>query len=270
MTLIANARMYAVAPPIRDAWAALFDWVSTRSGVPLKVIDHAYPAPLDALWSRGDLGAAFICGFPYMLGARRAKPIAAPIPSGARYGGKPVYVSDLVVRADSPFQSLEDTFGGRLGYTVEHSHSGFNALRHHLLPYRSADRPTLYRQSIGPLHTPRLVLQAVLDGTIDIGPLDGYALDLMRQADPTLQDRIRVVATTMPAPIPFLIASETVPGDIVSRLGEAFFGLSEAPETAELRGMLQLDGFSPVMISDYQDILDRDHAALAAGYPMPG
>jgi len=29
---------------------------------------------------------------------------------------------------------------------VEHSHSGFNAFRHHLLPYRTRERPKLYGQ----------------------------------------------------------------------------------------------------------------------------
>src|SRR3546814_4408496 len=86
--------------------------------------------------------------------------LAAPVPSPARYAGRPVYMTDFVVRADAPFRSLEDTFGGRIGYTVDDSQSGCNAPRHHLLRYRTPQRPRLYSASIGPLYTPRKVIDA--------------------------------------------------------------------------------------------------------------
>ena len=48
MSLVANAR--AVTPAAAAAWRVLFDAVARRSGVPLSYIDHAAPAPLEALW----------------------------------------------------------------------------------------------------------------------------------------------------------------------------------------------------------------------------
>ncbi|MDB5631594.1 MAG: transporter substrate-binding protein, partial [Tardiphaga sp.] len=206
MSLIANARMYAVAPGAAQAWKRLFAWLAAHSGVDLEAIDHAAPAPLEELWSRSDLGCAFMCGFPFARSQSRPKVVAAPVPSDPRYGGLPVYFTDLVVRADSAFQTLEDTFGKRLGYTVETSHSGFNALRHHLLPFRRDERPKLYAETIGPLVTPRRVIEALLADEIDIGPLDGFALDLVRRHAPALAARLRIVATTDAAPIPLLIA----------------------------------------------------------------
>src|SRR3546814_3842379 len=109
-------------------------------------------------------------------------------------------MTDFVVRADAPFRSLEDTFGHRIGYTVEDSHSGCNAPRHHLLRYRTPQRPRLYNASIGPLYTPRKVIEAVLAGEIDVGPVDGYNLDILRRHEPDLVARLRIVATTAPAP----------------------------------------------------------------------
>src|ERR1700726_1068716 len=121
-----------------------------------------------------------MCGFPYKLTKHPTRPVAAPIPLDAPVPGRPIYATRLVVRADSPYRSLEDTFGGRLGYTVEDSHSGYNALRHHLLPYRRQNGDNLlYRESIGPLTTPRRVIEAILAGGITLGPLAGIALVLM-------------------------------------------------------------------------------------------
>jgi hypothetical protein len=109
--LVANARMYTVTIAAGAAWKQLFAWLARRSGVPLEPIDHAFPAPLSQLWSRSDLGCAFLCGFPYVHSPYRPKPIAAPVPSPVRFGGRAVYMTDLVVRAGSAFHTLEDTLG---------------------------------------------------------------------------------------------------------------------------------------------------------------
>ena len=99
-------------------------------------------------------------------------------------------------------------------YTIGDSHSGFNAVRRHLLRFRSAARPGLYAQSVGPLHTPRRVIDALLADEIDVGPLDGYALDLLRRHEPALAAALKVVATTAPVPTPLLVASASCPDGI--------------------------------------------------------
>jgi len=270
MSYVANARMYSVNLGATSAWKELFAWLARASGVDLRVIDHAFPAPLSELWSRPDLGCAFMCGFPYKLTKDPPRPVAAPVTLGAPVPGKPVYATRLIVKADSAFRSLEDTFGGRVGYTVEDSHSGYNALRHHLLRYRRQRGGNLYSQSIGPLTTPRRVVDAILAGDIDVGPLDSYALDLMQRHDPDLAARIRIVATTDAAPIPFLVAGRECPDDIVAALQAALLGFADVAGGADLRERLCLQGFAPVVIADYDLITHWDAEAHAAGYPRPG
>ena len=269
MPYVANARMYSVNLAVAAAWKELFGWISDQSRVDLSLIDHAFPMPLAELWSRSDLACAFMCGFPYALAAPKPRPVAAPVPIGAPVAGRPVYATRLLVRADSPFLSLEDTFGGRLGYTVEDSHSGYNALRHHLLPYYKKRGERLYSESIGPLLTPRRVIEALLAGDIDVGPLDSYALDLMRYHEPDLGQRIRVVATTESAPIPFLIAAPASSDDVVSALQVAFGSFGEAASCADLRSRLCLEGFAPVNPADYDLTTRWDAEARAAGYTRP-
>ena len=159
MPYVANARMYSVNQAAASAWRELFGWLARESGVDLHVIDHAFPLPLAELWSRPDLACVFMCGFPYALAAQRPRPVAAPVPAKALVAGRAVYATRLLVRADSNFRSIQDTFGGRLGYTIEDSHSGYNVLRHHFLPYRKPHGERLYRESIGPLFTPRRVIR---------------------------------------------------------------------------------------------------------------
>jgi ABC-type phosphate/phosphonate transport system substrate-binding protein len=270
MPHVANARMYSVDPEAAVAWKELFAWLTRESGVALDVVDHAFPLRLSELWSRPDLACAFMCGFPFMLAARRPRPVAAPVPAQAPVPGQPVYATYLVVAAASKFVELEDTFGGRLGYTVEDSHSGYNALRHHLLPYYWQRGARLYRESVGPLFTPRRVIEALLAGEIDVGPLDSYALDLMLHHQPDLAPKLRVVAVTEPAPIPFLVAAPDCPDDVVSALQAALARFGDAHACAGLRDRLCLDAFVPVVIEDYGLITRWDAEARAAGYDQPG
>jgi ABC-type phosphate/phosphonate transport system substrate-binding protein len=267
--LVANARMYAVTPRVAAAWRELFLWVRERAGVELQWIDHAYPAPLGDLWMRPDLGCAFMCGFPYARAEKSPKLLAAPLPSPPRYGGRPVYFTDFIVRATTDFRTLEDTFGGRIGWTVEDSQSGFNAPRHHLLQYRRPVRPALYRESIGPLVTPRRVIEAVLENRIDVGPLDSYVHDLLRKHDPALTDRLRVVATTGASPIPPLVAAPDSDDATVARLRDALLESGRRPELAKLRDTLLLQGFVAVEPQTYAVTIERERTALAAGYPQP-
>lgn len=269
MSWVANARMYAVTADASAAWAELFAWVTRRSGVDLEAIQHPASLPMTALWTRSDLGAAFMCGRPWSRAEPKPVPIACPIPAPARYEGAPLYMTDIVVRADSPFRALEDTFGHRIGYTLEESQSGFNALRHHLLGYRSASRPALYAESVGPLHTPRGVVAALLSGAIDAGPLNSYAFDLMRAAADDPAHGLRVVATTAPAPIPFFVASPDCPQHVTGALRAAFLAMGDAPELAGIRERLLLRGFCPVSEPSYDLLGAWDMEALAAGYEMP-
>jgi len=269
MRYVANARMYSVNSEAAAAWKDLFGWLARESGVDLDVLDHAFPLPLADLWSRADLGCAFMCGFPFMLATHRPRRVAAPVPANAPIAGRPVYATCLVVRAQSDFQTIEDTFGGRLGYTVTDSHSGYNALRHHLLPYYQQRGAELFRERVGPLTTPRRVIEALVAGDIDVGPLDGYALELMRYYQPELGSRIRVVATTDPAPIPFLVASASCPDEIVCRLQARLATFADEPACAGLRRQLLLEAFAPVALEDYSLMLRWDSEARAAGYPQP-
>ncbi len=269
MSLIANARMYAVNPAVAQVWTALFAWVSRRSGIALAVIPHAAPAPLEALWSREDLGLAFICGYPFATGGFSVQPVAAPIPLSPLAAGRPRYATHLVVRADSAIATLEQSFGHRLGWTVEHSQSGFNALRSHLLPHRWNGRP-LFAASIGPLLTPRRVVDAVLAGEIDIGPLDSCWHDLLLAHEPETASRLRIVETTRPTPMPLLVASEGVDRAIVDALRIALLSASADRNAAQLLAALSLAGFAEVAAEAYQLLLTAAREADDAGYRQPG
>lgn len=268
-TYISNARMYAVSPEAEAAWQALVEHVAADAGATLAYLPYPAPQPLEDLWRRPDLGCVQMCGYPIALGIADVVPLAAPIPRAGWAAGRAVYRSDLIVREDAPFETLADTFEGTLGWTVEHSHSGFNALRHHLLPYRSADRPTLYRKTVGHLVTAARILDAVLDGTIDVGPLDAYWHMLIAKYRPDRAGGVRVLAATETAPMPAFVAGAGFPSDIAESLRAAFGQAHTRAWFDRFRDALLIDGFEAVTHETYAATLAWDNAARAAGYGAP-
>lgn len=267
--LIANARMYAVTPEAEQAWRDVIAHVSQEAGIAFDYLPYPAPQPLEVLWRRPDLGCVQMCGYPIALGIADVQPIAAPIPDAPWAQGRAVYRSDLIVRADSAHRRLEDTFGGRVGWTVEHSHSGFNALRHHLLRFRTAQRPAIFAASTGNLVTARRILDEVLSGGIDVGPLDAYWHMLIAAWKPELTAGIRVIASTDVAPMPAFVASATADKAMVARLREAFAEAHRRAWFAPLARQLLITGFKPVDHADFATTLEWDHEAVAAGYAVP-
>lgn len=233
-SLVANARMYSVAPAAAEAWRALFRHVAHVSGVPLEIVEHPFPAPVSDLWRRDDLALAFMCGWPWIRGGGRHLPVAAPVPSDA---GRAVYWSDLVVRADHPARTLAELGAARIGYTLLDSQSGFSALRHFL-----RTRPEIPRFShvVGPITTPRRVLEAVGEGRVDLAPVDSFAHALLRRHEPALAAGVRILARTEPTPIPLLVASPGADPAIVARLRQALLAVADPA----LLAPLEIDGFA--------------------------
>ena len=268
--LVANARMYAVNAVVDARWRELFAWIAGRAGVALEVIDHPEPLPLQALWQRHDLGAAAICGYPLAswrdASHPRPVPIAAPVPWPEPFGGRAVYWTDIVVRADARFATADELAGTRFGFTVEDSQSGYQAPRRYFAAHALKRGGKFFGSTTGPLVTPLRVVESVLAGAIDAGPLDAYWHALLRAHERDTAGRLRVVASTPATPMPcFAAAAETSPV-ARERLTEAFVEAGSTPALRELRQALLLAGFERVDARTYDALTMQARETDALGY----
>ena len=167
------------------------------------------------------------------------------------------------MRADSSFATIDDTFGTRIGYTVGDSQSGYFAVRHFLRPYQQRRGGALFREVTGQLLNARGVVDALVDGRIDVGPLDSYSHDLLEHLEPDYARQIRVIATTGWTPIPAFVATADIDADLQSRLRAALIETALAPELAVVRAALLLRGFAIAAPEDYAPLRIR-HDELSA------
>ena len=263
--MITSFRMYNAVPRAAAAWRALFDRVFADAGVSIEVIEHKWPQPIADLWQREDLCCAFMCGWPFAR-AGTMQAIAAPVPSPPRYAGQPRYRSELLVREESGWRSIEETFGHRIGWMAEDSQSGFNAPRAYLARFASAQRPRLYCESRGPLGSPMKTLEALRADEIDVTALDGYFLDLVRHHDPAKLAGIRTVATTPWTPIPLLVAAPAIDASVVERLRHRLTGLHEDPSCRGLLEPVLLSRFAPPDAAAYAALESLARFAVQGGY----
>jgi len=235
--MIANARMYSVSPEAAGLWRALLCAVIEHAGLDITLLEHTEPEPIDELWQRTDMAAVFMCGLPFSRASPRPELLVAPVPSPGDFRGLPQYWSELVVRKDSAFQSIEDTFGGRIALTVPDSQSGCLAALYYLMT--SATKFPPYREVITPRVTPLGAMSAVVEGAAEVAPIDSYAYRLLQKYRWDLTSQLRVVARTVRTPIPPLVAS--VAG--LEPLREAFLEAHEIASMQPLMAGLLLERF---------------------------
>lgn len=235
--MIANARMYSVSPQAAELWRRLLVAVIAHAGLDIELLEHAGPAPIDELWQRPDKAAVFMCGLPFSLSHPRPELIAAPVPAPADFRGLPQYWSEMVVRHDSAFHAIEDTFGARIALTVPDSQSGCLAALYYLMT--EANQFPLYNEVLAPQVTPQRAMSAVIDGAADVTPIDSYAFCLLQKYRSDLTSQLRTIGRTARTPIPALVASRSG----LDRLQAAFLEAHRIEAVAPLMAALLLERF---------------------------
>ena len=118
----------------------------------------------------------------------------------------------------------------------------------------------------GNLVTARAILDAVVAGRIDVGPLDGYWHMLIARHRPELVAELRVVASTDCAPMPPLVASPALGAERIARLKAALAAAHLRPWFASLAADLLIERFAPMAQEDFALTLAWDRQAKADGY----
>ena len=269
MQLIANTRMYGVGERCRRLWNELVAHISDNSGVPLKTVEHAAPAPVTDLWARPDMGLVQMCGWPFWRSHPRPNLVAAPVLDHELCRDRPLYWTDMVVRHDEPAERLEDLFQRRFGWTTEHSHSGYNAPRRMLLPHFLKSGKPVFSESLGQYKSPMGIIEALLDDEIDVGPVDGYFHLLLERHQPDIAARLRTIAVSDVAPIPPFVASHGILEHELERLRHSAVQVHLMPAAKKVMDDLLIGKFVLPEAGVYETTEKWSREAIAKGYVEP-
>lgn len=238
-----------------------------RLGIAVEFVDGVAWQERERMLDAGEIHAGWICGLPYVLRADQPRMgvelLAAPVMAGARYAGRPVYYSDIVVRRDHPARSFRDLRGARWGYNEPGSHSGYEIVRYRLA--QLGERSGYFGAAIE-TGAHQSTLRMIAEGTVDASAIDSTVLETEFRLRPELRRELRIVESWGPSPAPPWVVSRRLPAALRLRLRGIFVDLHRSVAgRAILRGARMMR-FGRVADADYGPI--RHANRVSAGVKL--
>ena len=242
----------------------LADYLSDRLHIPVHLLIELPWTERDRLLDEGKIDLCWICGLPYVRKADRLPgfiiPIVAPVMSASRYQDRPIYFSDVVVRRDSPFQTLADLRGASWAYNEPGSQSGYGVVCYAL----ALQGETLkYFGRVIESGAHQASLQMILRREVDASAIDSTVLEQELNDDSDIEGRIRVIDTFGPSPIPPWVVSERVSPQMRGVLKEILTGMNSRPDGLAILKKARIARFAAVSDWDYDPI--REMARIGFG-----
>ena len=249
-----------MAENMNSVFRRITTYVGARLRIPTESINHIPWQEREKLFDAREIQVCWICGLPYVLKAAepesRIELLAAPVMIGERYLNRPIYFSDIVVRAESRFQSFADLRGASWVYNEPRSQSGFNIIGHHL---RMSGESLTYFGEIIESGAHQTSIRMILDRKADFSAIDSTVLDVECSKDPSLRSMIRIIGTMGPSPIPPWVVLRSLPETLKQRLRNVLFEMHTDPEGAEILEQGRIARFARVDDCDYDSIRETTH-----------
>ena len=241
-------------------------YLADRTGQPLELLPPlAWGEQLRRL-DAGDIRFAFLCGLPYVEKREAGLPLellAAPVMAAERYAGRPVYFTDVVVRADSPARSFADLRGRTWAYNGIDSNSGYNMPRDYLL---SLGETSGFFGGVTASGSHQKSIEMVLDGAADASGIDSLVLDVACAQRPDLGSRIRIIHSVGPCPAPPVVVSGLLPRAVRAELRDCLLSMHEEAGGRDVLRSGLLARFGAVDDVYYNPVREMVRRAEAAGY----
>lgn len=253
-----------MAPNADRMCQAIAALLERELAMPMHWIDGVPWYERERMLDAGEVDLCWICGLPYVDKADQGTEIAAcvaPVMSHPRYGGDPVYFSDVVVRADSPVRAFTELQDESWAYNEPRSHSGFNLVRHYLA---SQGMRWDFFGKVVEAGSHQAALEMILAGGVAGAAIDSSVLEAELRARPGLVERIRVVLTLGPSPSPPWVVSRHVPARLRARLTDCLASLHRSPEGASILGSWGIARLQPVDDAFYEPIRHMARVARKA------
>jgi phosphonate transport system substrate-binding protein len=210
------------------------------------------PRLQDDPFELGDADVGFMCAPSLVLLGESERPSiellpVAPVFADARGEGRPVYFSDVVVRAGSEITSFEQLEGRTWAYNDARSLSGWHSALERL---RSIPAGSEFFSSAVASGSHLESLRLVLGGRVDAAAIDSNVLIMERAEHPGLVDRIRIIESWGPFPIQPAVVRATLPDATKRAIAEGLADFHRSEAAARLEG-IPFDRFVAVSYEDY-------------------
>lgn len=183
--------------------------------------------------------------------------------AGERYGGRPIYFSDVIVRAEDAARSFADLRGRSWAYNERASQSGYGIVRDTLL--RMGETHGFFRRVVESGAHQRSI-RMVVDAEADAAAIDSQVLAVELRDHPDLRERLRVIAALGPSTIQPLVASCALAAGTREAVRGVLVAMHEDPAMRAVLASGFIERFVAVGPRDYDDIRAMLRAAEDAHF----
>lgn len=224
---------------------------------------HAPWQQLEQMLDTGQLDIAPICGLGYIRRidtGHNLQLLPSPVPAGDRYGNQPVYYSQVLVRTDSPHNTLSELAATRFATNEPGSHSGYTLIRAHLADL-GHHHNYFSEEVITGSHA--RTLTELTQGRVDAGLVDTTVLEHQTTHDP---NQFRAAATLGPSAIPPVVAADHIDVAQLQQVADVMRNLHTTAEGRTTLAAGRLRRFADVTPDTYSHI--RQVARKAVGVQL--
>jgi phosphonate transport system substrate-binding protein len=268
---VGGATKTAASGPIRFGLTPVFltndlellgrlqSYLQRATGYPVSLVTRRTYQEITALLTSGQLDAAWICGFPYVVHRAELQLVAVPL-----WHHKPLYQSYLIVDRERKGSGILDLRGDIHAFSDPDSNSGFLVTRAALAERHL--RPETFFAKTFFTYGHRDVIRAVASGLAGSGSVDGYVYEVVAELEPKVTAGTRILRASEWLGFP-PIAAPRVPVDQLrlKALTKALWEMHKDDEGRAVLRMLRLDGFGAEDTASFDAIASKAALVTAAG-----
>lgn len=252
-----------LAPNMLRVYQAIADAVGEALGMSTELVVET-----DYENCRKDVNdVCFVCSLPYVMFERQgispAEPIAAPVLQGERYGGKPIYYSDVIVHRDSDAESFLDLRGKSWSFNEPLSQSGYGITRYHLVSIGETGGFFFEVIDAG-FHEESI--RMVADGRVDASAIDSQVLAIEMRDHPEVTDNLKVIDSLGPSTIQPVAVSKRFDRSFRNAVTDVLITFHNTTRGREILDLGLVEKWTPIHASDYDDIRAMVDACEKAGF----
>lgn len=226
-------------------------YLSGAVGQKVQLVTQRTYQEVTALLISGNLEAAWICGYPFMKYRSELDLVATPL-----WRGQPLYQSYLIVAHHRDIRTFDACRGDIHAFSDPDSNSGYLVTKTYLAE-RGVTEEAFFRKSFF-TYGHRNVIRAVASGLADSGSVDGYVWEVMKQTEPELVSKTKVlVKSDWHGFPPVAAAIGQRQSQTVARIRHALLQMDKDEMGRSVLERLQLDGFTQVPPQNYDSIANN-------------
>jgi phosphonate transport system substrate-binding protein len=236
-----------------ESYAPLLDYLGTRLGRPVELVQRRTYAEVNNLIERGEVDLAFVCTKAYVMGHRDfgMELVAAP-----QMGGETVYHSVLIVPAESPARSMADLRGLVFAFTDPLSNTGCMYPTH--LVQQLGETPAAFFERTLYTYSHDDAIRAVAEGLADGAAVDSLVYEFTLARTPELGQRTRIIHRSPPFGMPPAVVNPNIRPQLRAQLREILLQMDGDPQGREALATAGFDRFVQIEDDAYDSVRDLE------------